>query len=1176
MAQAIRKNTGGIEAGELNTGQRAVFEGIGGSLVVNAGAGTGKTKTLTSAYVGALLSMELDGNPLGPENIVAITYTKAAAEELRTRTVRMLQAEGRQDLVAQMDDAWVSTFHSFCTRILRAENIAVAKMFGIDPSFSTLEAVDSSEMLADAIREILEKDKASQGMYSVLTRRQKTEDVCDNIQSLLFDAKTYGIELSDVVVERPEILSQMPFGAEIDEYFERFLSLAEHADELFAMNKRALSSLDFNDQIFYVERLFRDDPAIREKYRKQFAILLIDEFQDTNFLQYKIFKHIGEENLTRVGDKNQSIYGFQGAEVKVFESALREEGVTEVRLGENYRSHGDILQMVNKMFSADYLFGNDFVRLSAGKGEPLERHEPSSEHKRLKVQGFDGRHPLPVAEQQAQWIAGEFKRLNEEGYSYGEMVVLLPKRTKGKTFQHAFEALGIDAVVVGGNDLFTESYVQELVLTLAFLDNPLDDALFTKAALSIFGRIPDEELVGIVRQAKVAEPRQKAWESAVRFAEDEPSSQTALFVRIMQDALVVIRTQDPADVARFLITSTGVDTLLLGGEELEGREESFRQVYADYGQVITQMERLSEEGKGYRRIVGNFMRGLQAESDYKAEVGRVSTKAKLGQGRSGDDVVQIMTIHGAKGLQYPVVAVPLFASGSQGDSGVIHAVDVENDPFVMKLSFNYPLNDAEVVQFNTLFDRAKAERRAEIERLKAENKVLKKIGLEVEVPKALAKKQFGYAGKKIVIGQDVRDYKKALDEAERLRLLYVALTRAEDRLLVGYQCPKEEVDNETLSQKGDVNSKATARMRELIEEGDLCDIVSFFDAQQTEAQSDFEDFRSKGARAVEIEAPDMPKDFPLGTDYAKNFERQYTFSETVASETGGGPGVRARYAPHRSSLQRPLLQFSASNIDKFLKCPRQYWLGDVLRVGLPAVAQESILATRGTAMHAVLELAARDLITRKKKGTDGSFSIDEELGEKIKSIYRLDDGTVREILQAAAKIMASGWWKMLEDAREVQPESQFYAQLEDAQGKEFFLQGFMDVYAVREDGTALVIDYKSGTSDSDPEKYKTQMECYACAALSRKDIDTVEVVFLKPEMQDPDDGDRFIAIMRTYTHRDMSVLESNLLRAKRGMESVEEFIDEEYLKKHVSGSVCNTCSYAGPLCPYGLRFKKRS
>ena len=1175
MAQAIRKSTGGIEGKELNTGQRAVCEGIGGSLVVNAGAGTGKTKTLTSAYVGALLSMELDGNPLSPENIVAITYTKAAAEELRTRTVRMLQVEGRQDLVAQMDDAWVSTFHSFCTRILRAENIAVAKMFGIDPNFSTLEAADSSEMLAEAIREILEKDKATQGVYSVLTRKQQTEDVCNNIQSLLFDAKIYGIELSDIVVERPEILSTMPFGTAIDEYLERFLSLAERADELFAMNKRALSSLDFNDQIFYVEQLFRDDPAIREKYRKQFAILLIDEFQDTNFLQYKIFKHIGEDNLTRVGDKNQSIYGFQGAEVKVFESALREEGVTEVRLGENYRSHGDILHMVNKMFSVDYLFGNDFVRLSAGKGEPFEKHEPSSEHKRLKVQGFAGSHPLPIVEQQAQWVAEEFERLNKEGYSYGEMVVLLPKRDKGKAFQHALEARGIDAVVVGGKDLFTGSYVQELVLTLAFLDNPLDDALFTKAALSIFGRIPDDELVGIVRRAKAAEPRQKAWEAAVRFAEEEPSSQTALFVCIMQDALMVIRTQEPADVARFLITSTGVDTLLLGGEELEGREESFRQVYADYEQIIAHMERLSEEGKGYRRIVGNFKRGLQTESGYKAEVGRVSTKAKLGQGRSGDDVVQIMTIHGAKGLQYPVVAVPLFAGKPNGESGVIHAVDVESDPFVMKLGFNYPLNEAEVVQFNTLFDRAKAAQKAEIEKVKAENKVLKKIGLEVEVPKALAKNQFGFKGKTIAIGQDVRDYKKALDEAQRLRLLYVALTRAEDRLLVGYSCPKKETDNEKLSQNGDVNSKATARMRELIEEGDLCDIVSFSDAQLAEEQFDFEDSASEEACAKENEAPDMPKDFPLGTDYAKNFERQYTFSKASAPETGGGAAARARYAPRTSSLQRPIFQFSASNIDKFLKCPRQYWLGDVLRVGLPAVAQESILATRGTAMHAVLELAARGLIARKKKGTDGPFSIDEALGEKIKSTYRLDDVTVREIFQAAAKIMASDWWKMLEDAREVQPESQFYAQLEDAQDNEFFLQGFMDVYAVREDGTALVIDYKSGTSDSDPEKYKTQMECYACAALSRKDIDTVEVVFLKPEMADSDDGETFVAITQTYTHRDMSALESNLVRAKCGMESVEELIAEEYLKKNVSGSVCNTCSYAGPLCPYGLRFKKR-
>jgi CRISPR/Cas system-associated exonuclease Cas4 (RecB family) len=227
-------------------------------------------------------------------------------------------------------------------------------------------------------------------------------------------------------------------------------------------------------------------------------------------------------------------------------------------------------------------------------------------------------------------------------------------------------------------------------------------------------------------------------------------------------------------------------------------------------------------------------------------------------------------------------------------------------------------------------------------------------------------------------------------------------------------------------------------------------------------------------------------------------------------------------------------------------------------------------------MHAVLELAARDLTVRKKKGTTGSFSIDEELGEKIKNIYRLDDETVREISQATKKIVASDWWKILEDAQEVRPESQFYAQLEDAQGKEFFLQGFMDVYAVRKDGTALVIDYKSGSSQNDPEQYKTQMECYACAALSRKDIDTVEVVFLKPEEEDPDDADRFAAITQTYTHRDMSALESSLVRAKCGMESVEELIAEEYLKKHVSGSVCSTCSYAGPLCPYGLRFKKKS
>ncbi|MBK5211090.1 MAG: UvrD-helicase domain-containing protein [Coriobacteriia bacterium] len=1183
MAQAIRKEAGGIEPGELNAGQREVFEGIGCSLVVNAGAGTGKTKTLTSAYVGALLSMELDGNPLSSENIVAITYTKAAAEELRTRTVRMLQAKERQDLVAQMDDAWVSTIHAFCTRILREENIAVAKMFGIDPSFSVLEPEDSSEMLSEAIRETLEKDKASQGLYSALTERQAPDTVFSNIRSLLYDAKMYGIELSDDVRERPEILSQMPFGAAIDEYFGQFLSLAECADELYTMNKRALSSLDFNDLIYYVERLFKDDAAIREKYKKQFAILLIDEFQDTNFLQYKIFKHISEENLTRVGDKNQSIYGFQGAEVRVFESALREDGVTEVRLGDNYRSHGDILQMINAMFSADYLFGNDFVRLSAGKSEPFERHEPSSEHKRLKVHGFAGSKPPQIIEQQAQWIAKEFERLNKEGYSYGEMVVLLPTRNKGKTFQHAFEAHGIDAVVVGGDDLFTETYMQELILTLAFLDNPLDDALFTKVALSIFGRIPDEELVAITRQAKAAEPRGRAWESAVRFVGDAPESQTAFFVCAMQDALAAIRTQSPANVARFLITATGVDTLLLNGEELEGREESFRQVYANYGQVIAHMERLNEEGKGYRRIVGDLMRGLQAGSGYKAKVGQVSTKAKLGQGRSGDDVVQIMTIHGAKGLQYPVVAVPLFANGSRGEDGIIHAVDVETEPFTMKLAFNYPLNEAENEQFNMFYELAKTVRKAEIEKVKADNKASRGSGGAQEVPKSLAMNQFGYVSKKIQIGNDVRAHKKARDEAERLRLLYVALTRAEDRLLVSYSCPKKETSNEELSQKGDVNSKATARLRELLEEESLCDIVSFFDAQQADAQVDYKDADREDVCAGEDEAQEVPKDFPLGTDYAKNFERQYTFSETgtpktLTPETGGEPGVRARYAPNPSQPQRSILQFSASNIDKFMKCPRQYWLGDVLRVGLPAVAQESMPATRatkGTAMHAVLELAARDLTIRKGKETNGPFPVSELLGEKIKSIYRLDDETVHEVLQAAEKVLASSWWKMLGDAQEVQPESQFYTQLEDAQRNEFFLQGFMDVYAVLKDGTALVIDYKSGVSKGSPEKYKIQMECYACAALSRKDIDTVEVAFLKPEMSDPEDQEKFIAITQTYTHRNMSALESSLVQAKRGMESVEENIEEGYLKKHVSSSVCSVCSYAGPLCPYGLKFKRR-
>jgi len=669
-------------------------------IVVGAGAGTGKTQTLVARYLRLLLTeVERDeqqrlsqddaaaraaGDRAEPasqagkkrtvpashplDRILAITYTNAAADEMRARVEGALRELGFLSLARQMDRAWIMTFHGFCARVLRRHALDV----GIDPGFRVLDDNDERARLQrrgfDMTRsELFSSDRAALMQLLRYFSQASLRSACFRLAA---ETAKVGVAIREVQAESfsPEDLG---LGCPPLSVIKGFLRFADLWQQCYSALKQSDGAYDFDDLLLKC-RAALDLPHIRESYRAQFTEALLDEAQDTNELELALFDNVAQRQFI-VGDSKQSIYRFQGADVSVFgqlveradDQAADPESIYH-RLRRNYRSREEILREVNELFATDALLGKKLELLSVGDQErqclPSEADYPQpvttlcfdlgATSKGSPKLG-DNKLKRQAADKEAEWIARQFSALvgqsrqTKDGpvpITPGDLVVLVAKRRFGKTIAAALKKQGLMPQIIGGDDYLEQPVVSDARALLAALRNPNDDDAFLRLLLSRLGRFSDRGLSELANAAHAAD--HTLWEATRENVTDqlsEPADAENLrqVIAMLADAFARLGAAPLSEIiARAFAQRDADECVLTAGADAA-------QSFADLQYLYRLADAVQESGGGLVDLIAYF--------DEKEELGGTFSSPLVSADAA--DVVRIMTIHASKGLQFPVVAV---------------------------------------------------------------------------------------------------------------------------------------------------------------------------------------------------------------------------------------------------------------------------------------------------------------------------------------------------------------------------------------------------------------------------------------------------------------------------------------------------------------------------------------
>src|SRR5467141_2583482 len=423
----------------LNPAQREAVEHPGGPLLVLAGAGSGKTRVLTTRIAHLI---KTQGVP--PERIFAVTFTNKAAGEMRSRVGALLGADPR--------GLWIGTFHSLSARLLRRE----APLLGFGPNFTIYDSDDSEAL----VKRLLEARQLSTKVYAPRT-----------VHGVISSAKN-------------RMLTPEGLGAQMD------TPMIKVAADVYAALGPALkqaNAMDFDDLLLHPLTLFREHPERLAYWQDRFQHVLVDEFQDTNAAQYLLVKQLAKRhfNLCVVGDDDQAIYGWRGADVRHMLSFQQDfPGATLIKLEQNYRSTQVILDAANGVIAenARRLGKTLFTAKQGGEAVTL-------------LTAADERH-------EAEWIAGELARRAADGdLAYEGMAVLYRTNAQSRPLEEAFRFRGIPYRLIGAISFYERREVKDLLAYLRLIANPADDEAFLRVANVPRRGIGDTSLDVLVRAA---------------------------------------------------------------------------------------------------------------------------------------------------------------------------------------------------------------------------------------------------------------------------------------------------------------------------------------------------------------------------------------------------------------------------------------------------------------------------------------------------------------------------------------------------------------------------------------------------------------------------------------------------------------------------------------------------
>lgn len=839
--------------------QLQVVKTLDRPLFVSAGAGSGKTFTLTRRIVYAL-SPESGPFVEHLDQVLAITFTKDAAAEIRDRVRRALIDEGMDEEALTVDDAWISTIHGMCSRILRAHALEL----GIDPEFTVL--TDTDDLMDQAVEHVLGRATAPDaapelaaslkalyawypmageggpfgagttvkglvrdllelssqlpgGMDDVRVARgqadtsaladayraalgaskaatEKAQTALDAIDAFEASSKTM-VDAARLMMsctmpraskafpkERIELLKAEAADTFINivlacggPALDVLVGLARAVEAEYRALKAGRSALDNNDLLRMAYEALRDYPAIRAAYEGRFKMVMIDEFQDTDQMQVDLIRYLtgaGERALCTVGDAQQSIYRFRGAEVEVFRRQERKVGSTTasetvttsdapagelVKLVRNFRSHDEVLRYVARVFDGD----------TGGLMQGFLDLEPSDKRKdKLKAKA-SRRQALFVAggsmqertQAKARAIAERFHALADAGQPQGGMVLLLGRMTNADVYAQAFRDQGLDCVIAGGSVFAQAAEVQTVRALVCALANPADTAqgLMPLLASPMFALGAQEFLALATKlDEQTGETSRRNIDVGIMSDSDVPG---------LQSLPLVTRARE---VLRYALRRVGRD--------------SFAAIARDMVNASGWFVRLAQRGPEGKAIAANVLKALDAVAEAEAELGNSPRSIALAFDRflagkeapgalneEGDGAVRIMTVHASKGLEYPVVAVAE-CFGVRKSSGAAQMGRVEGGAQVVALPARFDgvkLADGTFVKGDDV--------------KKQFEHAFKGKGTSLWLPPELMEDVCA-TGSPAEAFARLRNDDLQLSLEERARLLYVAMTRAGELVIL--------------------------------------------------------------------------------------------------------------------------------------------------------------------------------------------------------------------------------------------------------------------------------------------------------------------------------------------------------------------------------------------------------
>jgi DNA helicase-2/ATP-dependent DNA helicase PcrA len=565
----------------LNPAQREAVEHVHGPMLVLAGAGSGKTRVLTARIVNLI---EQHGVPV--QRIFAVTFTNKAAGEMKARVGRML---GRDPA-----GLWIGTFHSLSARLLRRE----AEVLGFTRAF-TIYDEDDREAL---VRRLLEQKGHSPKTFTPRA-----------VSSVISAAKNKIQSPEDLAASNP---------------FDRLAKVAADVFSALGPAMRDANAMDFDDLMLHPLTLFREHPDRLAAWRDRFAFVLVDEFQDTNRAQYEMVRALGGHgNVMVVGDDDQSIYGWRGADVKNMRQFQDDfAGTQVVKLEENYRSSQVVLDAANAVIAEN----------RGRMGKTLTTRRRGGEQVTL----------LTAADErdEAEWVARELMRRRQANdFEPRDMAVLYRTNSQSRAMEEAFRRAGMPYRLVGAISFYDRREVKDLLAYLRLIANPRDDAAFLRAIAVPRRGLGDTSLATLTEvAASWKQPLLAVARAADRAPELRPNVRLALvnFAALIDSLTAQSRSLAPADVLERLIEAIKYEQVLMAeGPEGVDRWENVRE-------LVASAANWSEE-------VGGDEPTTPLER-FLTEAALLSGNDKLAGSEEG---VTLMTLHTAKGLEWPLVVL---------------------------------------------------------------------------------------------------------------------------------------------------------------------------------------------------------------------------------------------------------------------------------------------------------------------------------------------------------------------------------------------------------------------------------------------------------------------------------------------------------------------------------------